>query len=112
LVEKADKSVLPALYKLVQNEKLDETGINAPAIHALWTMHGLKALNGTNTEALNVALKALNHPAAGVRKAAIEVLPKTVATFQAIQKAKLFDDKDFRVRPCSSVGNNRYETFR
>ena len=116
LVEKADKSVLPALYKLVQNEKLDETGINAPAIHALWTMHGLKALNGTNTEALNVALKALNHPAAGVRKAAIEVLPKTVATFQAIQKAKLFDDKDFRVRlaavlattdmkPSAEIGN-------
>jgi putative membrane-bound dehydrogenase-like protein len=116
LVEKGDKSVLPALYKLVQNEKLDETGINAPAIHALWTIHGLKALNGTNQEALSVAIKALNHPAAGVRRAAIEVLPKTTATFQAIQKAKLFDDKDFRVRlaavlattdmkPSAEIGN-------
>ena len=98
LVEKADKTVLPALYKLVQNEQLDETGINAPAIHALWTMHGLKALNGTNQEALTVATKALSHPAAGVRKTAIEVLPKTTATLQAMQKAKLFDDKDLRVR--------------
>ena len=116
LVEKGDKSVLSALYKLVQNEKLDETGINAPAIHALWTIHGLKGLNGTNQEALSVAIKALNHPAAGVRRAAIEVLPKTTATFQAIQKAKLFDDKDFRVRlaavlattdmkPSAEIGN-------
>ena len=116
LVEKGDKSVLPALYKLVQNEKLDEIGINAPAIHALWTMHGLKALNGTNQEALNVALKALNHPAAGVRRAAIQVLPKTAATFVAMQKAKLFDDKDLRVRlaavlattdmkPSNEIGN-------
>lgn len=116
LVEKGDKTILPALFKLVQNEQLDETGINAPAIHALWTMHGLKVLNGINLEALNVAIKALSHPAAGVRKAAIEVLPKTTATFFAIQKAKLFEDKDLRVRlaavltttdmkPSASIGN-------
>ncbi|HET9279166.1 MAG TPA: PVC-type heme-binding CxxCH protein, partial [Flavitalea sp.] len=116
LVEKGDMTVLPALYKIVQNEKLDEIGINAPAIHALWTMHGLKALNGTNQEALTVATKALTHPAGGVRKAAIEVLPKTTTTFQAMQKANLFEDKDMRVRlaavlattdmkPSVSIGN-------
>lgn len=98
LVEKGDRTVFPALYKLVENTQLDETGINAPAVHALWTMHGLKALNGTNQEALTVAMKALSHPAAGVRKAAVEVLPKTTATFQALQNAKLFSDKDLRVR--------------
>jgi putative membrane-bound dehydrogenase-like protein len=116
LVEKGDKTVLPALYKLVQNEQLDETGINAPAIHALWTIHGLKAMNAANPAAIAVAVKALNHPAAGVRKAAIEVLPKTTATFQAMQKAKLFEDKDLRVRlaavlattdmaPSAAIGN-------
>ena len=116
LVEKADISVLPAIYKLVQNQQPDEAGINAPAVHALWTMHGLNAINGNNAEAMNVALKALNHPSAGVRKAAVEVLPKTTATFQAMQKAKLFEDKDLRVRlaavlattdmkPSASIGN-------
>jgi putative membrane-bound dehydrogenase-like protein len=98
LVENGDKSVLPALYKLVQNQKLDETGINAPAVHALWTMDGLHAFDGTNKEALYIAINALQHPAAGVRKAAIEVLPKTQATFNAMKKARLFEDKDFRVR--------------
>lgn len=98
LVERKDKSVFPELYKLVQNEQVDEIGINAPAIHALWTLHGLKAFDGSNAAAINVAIKALSHPAAGVRRAAIEVLPKNAATFQAMQKAKLFEDKDFRVR--------------
>jgi putative membrane-bound dehydrogenase-like protein len=116
IVEKKDLSVLPALYKVVQNDQVDEIGINAPAIHALWTMHGLKALNGTNQEALAVAVKALNHPAGGVRRCALQVLPKTVATFQAMQKAGLFQDKDLRVRleavqattemrPSAQIGN-------
>ncbi|MBA2762396.1 MAG: dehydrogenase, partial [Segetibacter sp.] len=98
LVENGDKSVLPALYKLVRNEKADEVGVNAPAIHALWTMHGLKALDGTNREALDVAVKALSHPVAGVRRAAVQILPRTTATFQALQKAKVLDDPDGRVK--------------
>jgi azurin len=116
LVEKADRSVLPALYKIVQNTRLDEIGLNAPAVHALWTIHGLKALDGTNKEALDVATKALLHPAAGVRRAAVEVLPKNNTTFAALQKANLFEDKDLRVRlaavlattdmkPSAEIGN-------
>jgi azurin len=61
-------------------------------------MHGLKALDGTNREALDVAVKALSHPVAGVRRAAIQVLPKTLATLAAIQRAKVLDDADGRVK--------------
>lgn len=98
LVEKGDPSVFSKLYKLIENEKVDEIGINAAATHALWTLEGLKAFDGKNTDALDVAVKALAHPAAGVRRAAIQVLPKTAEAFQTIKKAGLFDDKDFRVR--------------
>ncbi|MCW3115703.1 MAG: dehydrogenase, partial [Segetibacter sp.] len=98
LVENGDKTILPALYKLVRNEKADEVGINPSAIHALWTMHGLKALDGTNKEALDVAVKALSHPVAGVRRAAIQVLPRSAATLMAMQKAKVLDDADGRVK--------------
>jgi putative membrane-bound dehydrogenase-like protein len=98
LVESGDRSALPALYKLVRNEKADEAGINPAAIHALWTMHGLKALDGTNKEALDVAVKALSHPLGGVRRAAIQVLPRTPAMLLAIQKAKVLDDNDGRVK--------------
>ena len=62
-----------SLYKMTN---LDETGINAPAIHALWTMHGLKALNGTNQEALAVAMKALTIQQLVCAKQQYEVLPK------------------------------------
>ncbi|MBZ5856906.1 PVC-type heme-binding CxxCH protein [Flavihumibacter profundi] len=103
LVEAGNKDVLPDLYKIVQNESLDETGINAPAIHALWTIHGLNALNGDNQEALDVALKALHHPAAGVRKAAIQVLPKNAAYLAQLNKANVFKDKDLRVRLAALV---------
>lgn len=116
LVESGNKTVLPALFKIAQDQQLDGAGINAPAVHALWTMKGLKALDGVNKEALAVATKALSHPAAGVRKAAIEVLPKTPATFLAMQKANVFEDKDMRVRlaavlattdmkPSAEIGN-------
>ncbi|HMJ70431.1 MAG TPA: PVC-type heme-binding CxxCH protein [Cyclobacteriaceae bacterium] len=101
LVEKKDQSVLPALYKIVHNQELDGAGINAPAIHALWTMHGLNSLDGSNEEATKVALEALRHPSAGVRRAAIEVLPKTEATYEEMVKAHTFEDTDLRVRLAS-----------
>jgi putative membrane-bound dehydrogenase-like protein len=98
LVENNNKAVLPALYKIIRDPGLDGAGINAPAIHALWTLKGLKVLDGVNKEAMGVALGALMHPAAGVRKAAIQVLPATPVTFTAMQKMKVFEDKDLRVR--------------
>src|SRR5690606_8403375 len=98
LVENNDTSVFPELYKIVQDESVDEVGINAPAIHALWTLHGLGAFAGEGTkEAIEVATKALSHPTAGVRRAAIQVLPKTVETYDAIEKAGLFAEDDYRV---------------
>ncbi|MDR3713111.1 MAG: ThuA domain-containing protein [Puia sp.] len=128
LVEKGDRSVLPALYKIAGTRDLDGAGINAPAIHALWTIQGLHALGGARSgtagpgfidrrepnpkaaghagtsreavdpEALSVAVRALSNPCAGVRKAAIQVLPKTAATLSAMEKAGVFEDKDGRVR--------------
>jgi putative membrane-bound dehydrogenase-like protein len=97
LVENKDASVFNDLFKIVQNESVDEIGINAPAIHALWTLHGLNAFE-TNQEAVKVAVKALSHPSAGVRRAAVQVLPKTAQAFDAMDKAGLFNDADYRVR--------------
>lgn len=98
LVENKDTSIFPDLYKIIQNESVDEIGINAPAIHALWTLHGLGAFETSNQEAIKVAKKALSHPSAGVRRAAIQVLPKTADSFDAMDAAGLFNDADYRVR--------------
>ena len=45
----------------------------------------------TNAQALDVAKRALTHPAAGVRKAAQSVLPKTAATLADLVAAKALD---------------------
>lgn len=92
LVEAGNTSVLPALYDIVNNQEVDEIGLNAPAVHALWTIHGLGGLSGTNPEALQVAIKSLSHPAAGVRKTAIQVLPKNRQTLDAMLKLGLLQD--------------------
>ncbi|WP_221390429.1 PVC-type heme-binding CxxCH protein [Dyadobacter sp. NIV53] len=85
LVESKKLSIVPDLYKIINNQKVDEIGLNGPAIHALWTLHGLGVLDGSNAEALQVVNKALTHPAAGVRKAAAGVLPKNGQSFGSIQ---------------------------
>lgn len=94
LVERGNQDVLADLYKLARNQKVDEIGINGGAIHALWTMHGLGALNGNIQEATKVAVEALSHPSPGVRKAAMQVLPKTFQTRRAFVEADVINDPD------------------
>lgn len=98
LVESGNKNVAKELYSIVKNLEVDEVGLNSPAVHALWTMHGLGLLDGSNEEALQVAIQALRHPAAGVRKAAVEVLPKTEAAVLAISGNNLLKDQNLNVR--------------
>jgi putative membrane-bound dehydrogenase-like protein len=99
LVESKNISVMPQLFVIINDKKVDEIGLNSPAVHALWTLHGLGALDGKNPDALQVAITALKHPAAGVRKAAIEVLPKNQqASIDAFIKNKVLNDQDLNVR--------------
>jgi putative membrane-bound dehydrogenase-like protein len=86
LVESKKLSVAADLYKIINDPKIDEIGLNSPAVHALWTLHGLGVLDGSNAEALQVVNKALSHPAAGVRKAAASVLPKQEQSFDMLEK--------------------------
>ena len=86
LVESKKLSVVPDLFKIINDQKVDEIGLNSPAVHALWTLHGLGVLDGSNAEALQVVNKALTHPAAGVRKAAASVLPKNEQSFGGLQQ--------------------------
>jgi putative heme-binding domain-containing protein len=98
LVERGDKSVLPALFALARDTGLDEIGLNVGAIHALWTIHGLGALDGSNPEATAVAVAALRHPSAGVRRNAVQVLPQEPKSVDAILAAGLTRDPDPQVR--------------
>lgn len=98
LVEAKNPNALPSLYAIINNTKVDEVGLNSPAVHALWTLQGMGALDGTNPEAYKVAVNALSHPAAGVRKAAVQVLPKTQQSLDVIEKSGLLNDPNLNTR--------------
>jgi azurin len=97
LVERGRKDVVPALIAVVRNAHVDEIGLNVGAIHALWTLSGLNALDSDPT-ALAAATEALHHPSAGVRRTAAMVLPRSMANGLAIVKASLLEDPDGQVR--------------
>jgi putative membrane-bound dehydrogenase-like protein len=94
LVERGQKDVVPQLIALVNDPSLDETGINPSAIHALWTLHGLGALNGLDATSLQAARQALNHPCPGVRKTAVQVLPRTAGSTEALLQADALNDRE------------------
>jgi putative membrane-bound dehydrogenase-like protein len=98
LVERGQSDVVPALVALVKNTTVDPIGLNVGAIHALWTLHGLGALDGKNAEVTAAAVGALKHPSAGVRRNAVQVLPRTPDSVSAMLAAGLTQDADPQVR--------------
>lgn len=95
LVERGNQDVVPLLVKLVEDQSVDELGLNPAAIHALWTLEGLGAWTGIATE---TGFAALQHPSAGVRRAAAMTLPRIKATLDVLLAKKLLEDEDAQVR--------------
>jgi azurin len=91
LVERNNKDILPDLLALVNDFSVDEIGINAPAIHALWVLHGLNAIEGN---VLDAFLKALKHPCHGVRKTILQMIPATSEMANYLIDNKLMEDKE------------------
>ena len=100
LVERGATDVVPGLIAIVNDRTVDKIGLNSPAVHALWTMKGLGVLDRSDAladSAVAAARQALSHPAAGVRKAAQSVLPKTAASAAALLAAGALNEKDLNV---------------
>ncbi len=98
LVERAKTDVVPALVERVADRSVDAIGLNAGVIHALWTLHGLGALDGSNPASRSAAMAALAHPSAGVRRNAVQVLPHDVLSATAVLDKGLLSDPDGQVR--------------
>src|SRR5206468_619698 len=98
LVERGKLDVQSALAELINDQTVDELGINPGAIHALWTLRGLGALEGANASAADAAVAALKHKSPAVRRNAALVLPRTANSVNAILQADLLADTDSHVR--------------
>ena len=92
LVERGQKDVIPQLIALVNDPSLDEIGINPGAIHALRTLEGLGAL--TDPSVQQAVATALKHPCPGVRKTAVQVLPRTETSANTLLQANVLNDKE------------------
>ena len=93
---KAD--VLQQLIVTIQDHAQDEIGQNSEVNHALWTLHGRSALNGSNPDANKALLIALDHPSPGVRRNALAVAPRTEPFSKAILKSGALRVRDAQMR--------------
>jgi putative membrane-bound dehydrogenase-like protein len=98
LVERHQHDVVPALLKLVADPSVDEIGLNVGAIHALWTLRGLGALDSSTSETTALAAAALKHESAGVRRNAVLVLPHDADSVGRILKSGVLSDPEPHVR--------------
>jgi putative membrane-bound dehydrogenase-like protein len=98
LIERNESSAVPALVKLTEDSSMDEIGLNAPAVHALWALNGLGAIDAAHGDVVAAVVKALHHPSAAVRKAAVDVLPRTKESAEALIAEKVLDDANPQVR--------------
>ena len=88
------RDMVPALINLVDDSAVDAIGLNPGAIHAIWTLNLLGALEGPAADPLAVARvqSAVLHPSAGVRMNALKALPRDAGTLATLAGANLATD--------------------
>jgi uncharacterized protein len=88
------RDVVPAIIQLVENSSVDALGLNPAAIHAIWTLRQLGALEGSTADSLSLARvqSALAHPSAGVRMNALKALPRDAGTLVKLSGSTVLDD--------------------
>src|SRR5690606_31536905 len=107
LVERRQDDVTDELVDIASDKGMDEVGLNAPAIHALWTLHGLDVI-GQDDEVFEAVVGALQHPSAGVRKAAAQVLPLDNRSRDALLASGVLADSNLNTRLAAFVKMAEY----
>ena len=97
LVERSNTDVLPKLYAVIKDQKVDELGGNYAATHALWAADGLGALH-KDDQAAEIMKDALTHKSPGVRKAATQILSKGHLTETTVTQSNILNDPDLNTR--------------
>ena len=89
------------LHSLIQDTSVDALGLNPAAVHALWTLAGLRWVHDREHGTKAVVVGALDHPSASVRKAAVTLLPSYSQGAQLLLASGILEDKDAKVRLAS-----------
>lgn len=102
LVERNKEDVVGDLIGIALDQQVDQAGLNGPAIHALWTLQGLNAID-TRQDVFDAVVKSLKHPSAGVRKAALQVLPLNDRSLEAMLANGVLKDAHLNTRLAAFV---------
>ncbi len=94
LMEKGALSepAIARLKALVQDQNVDDAGLNPGAIHAIASLSAIGKWSGREVG------QAMKHPSAGVRRAAISFAVPDEKTVDAISAAAVLEDADSQVR--------------
>ncbi len=103
IVSRELTDAIPRLIKLVGNKDVDETGLSAAPVHAIWALKGLGALDGANKSANRAVYDALAHPSAAVRKAAAQALPETEEGSLALASSTVLTDENMHTRLAATL---------
>ncbi len=104
LIERGKTDVVPALCAWWPTRPSMRSASTQARFMPLWTLHGLGALADPESAAVQAAIAALKHPSAGVRRNAVQVLPRAARSSAAIMAANLLHDPDAQVRLAALLG--------
>jgi putative membrane-bound dehydrogenase-like protein len=100
LVEKGYSTELGTLLEniLTTRRNVDAVDLDAPVVHALWTLHGLKQFEENPTRWNPILKTLLLHPAWTVRRNVLLAMPATAASYEAIREQCAVNDVHPHVR--------------
>ncbi|SEL61115.1 PVC-type heme-binding CxxCH protein [Parapedobacter koreensis] len=102
LVERQQDDVADELIRIASDQKVDKIGLNAPAIHALWTLQGLNLI-AERQDVFDAVVKGFKHPSAGVRKATAQALPVDDRSRDALLNSGILADTNLNTRMAAFV---------
>jgi putative membrane-bound dehydrogenase-like protein len=86
------------LTAILDRRSSDEVELDAPVIHALWTLHGYGLFESNAAKYDPILKPLLLHPSYAVRMNALQAMPRTAASAQAIRDQQRLNDPDPHVR--------------
>ena len=100
LIEKGYTTELGTLLEniLTTRRQIDAVELDAPVIHAIWTLQGLRQFESNPTRWDPILKNLLLHPAWTVRRNVLLAMPSTEATYAAIREQCAVNDVHAHVR--------------
>ncbi|MBC6999851.1 PVC-type heme-binding CxxCH protein [Cytophaga sp. FL35] len=103
IVEEGKKELVGELIAMAEEGLGQNDEINAPVLHALWTLDGLGAFDGEDAKTQDLLKKALENGSFAVKRAAMALLPNDTAGSELLAGSKLLTDSNAQVRLAAIV---------